>query len=28
VKKPAEPKPKESSWNADSPFMPVRTEKH
>jgi serine/threonine protein kinase len=29
VAKPAEPEPKETpKWNADSPFMPVRTEKH
>jgi len=30
-KKPAEPKPEpkeQKSWNADSPFMPVRTDKH
>jgi len=26
--KPAEPKPEEKPWNADSPFMPVRTDKH
>jgi len=25
---PAEPKPEEKPWNADSPFMPVRTDKH
>ena len=25
--KKAEPKEKETTWNADSPFMPVRTEK-
>jgi serine/threonine protein kinase len=25
---PAKPEPKEQPWNADSPFMPVRTDKH
>jgi hypothetical protein len=25
---PPTPKPEEKPWNADSPFMPVRTDKH